>query len=251
MAVFVVRSVFGNDNFTYSQTPYFSDVPANYLYFPWIQKLQELGIAFPCSSNQYCPESAVTRGIMAVLIVRSRLGTSTPTNYPATPYFTDVPPSHPFFPWVQKMKQLGITAGCGPTTYCPDDPVNRGQMAVFIMRGEFNQLLPTNASVLVWVSPPNTQIGHTAVVTIAGQNTHFASPITQVGAGSGITVSNVNVVNETILTVQLTAQAGAAIGPRSITVITGNEEATLPNVFWVSIVAGTPPTGSFAVEGRF
>ena len=34
MAVFVVRSVMGGDNFTYTQTPYFSDVPASYLFFP-------------------------------------------------------------------------------------------------------------------------------------------------------------------------------------------------------------------------
>src|SRR5204862_335436 len=83
MAVFVIRSVFGNDNFSYSLTPYFMDVPSTYLYFPWIQKMQDLGIGLPCGSNQYCPESAVTRGMMAVLIIRSRFGTSLPTNYPA------------------------------------------------------------------------------------------------------------------------------------------------------------------------
>jgi hypothetical protein len=45
MAVFVVRSVMGGDNFTYTQTPYFSDVLASNLYFPWVQKMQDLGIA--------------------------------------------------------------------------------------------------------------------------------------------------------------------------------------------------------------
>jgi hypothetical protein len=230
MAVFVIRSVFGNDNFSYTQTPYFSDVPASYLYFKWIQKMQDLGIGLPCSANQYCPETAVTRGIMAVLIIRSRFGVSTPTNYPATPYFTDVPASHPYFPWIQKMRQLGITSGCSPTTYCPDDPVTRGQMAVFIMRGEFNQLLPADTPVLVWVSTASASAGQTVTVTIVGQNTNFSAS-TQVNAGAGITVSNVNVVNGTTLTAQLTVAAGAAVGPRSITVLTGNEQATLPNGF--------------------
>jgi uncharacterized repeat protein (TIGR01451 family) len=33
MAVFVIRSVFGNDNFSYTTSPYFTDVPAGNLYF--------------------------------------------------------------------------------------------------------------------------------------------------------------------------------------------------------------------------
>jgi hypothetical protein len=112
MAVFVVRSVMGND-FAYTKTPYFTDVPVSNQYFPWIQKMQDLGIALPCASNQYCPDTPVTRGIMSVLIIRSRFGVATPTNYPATPYFTDVPATHPYFMWIQKMKQLGITCSWG------------------------------------------------------------------------------------------------------------------------------------------
>src|SRR5207302_4014127 len=111
MSVFVIRSVFGNDNFPYTQTPSFTDVSSDNLYFKWIQKMQDLGIAVPCRPAQYCPDTPVTRGIMAVLIIRSRFGVSMPTNYPATPYFTDVPPTHPFFPWIQKMKQIGIKIG--------------------------------------------------------------------------------------------------------------------------------------------
>ncbi|HLK62366.1 MAG TPA: alginate lyase family protein [Bryobacteraceae bacterium] len=232
MAVFVTRSIFGGDDFPYTQTPYFSDAPASNQYFQWIQKEQELGIAVSCSATQFCPDSAVTRGIMAVLIVRSRYGMSMPVNYPAAPYFTDVPSTHPYFPWIQKMAQLGITSGCGPTTYCPDDPVTREQMAVFIMRGEFNQLLPANVPIVVWVSPGNASAGQTVKVTIAGQNTSF-SQASQVTAGAGITVSNVNVVSSTLLTAQLTVAAGAASRPRPITVTTGTEEATLPSGFTV------------------
>jgi len=28
----------------------------------------------------------------------------------------------------------GITSGCAPNKYCPDDPVSRGQMASFLVR---------------------------------------------------------------------------------------------------------------------
>jgi photosystem II stability/assembly factor-like uncharacterized protein len=229
MAVFVVRSVMGNDNFTYTQTPYFSDVPASNLYFPWIQKMQDLGIALPCASNQFCPDTPVTRGIMSVLIIRGRYGVATPSSYPSLPYFTDVGPSHPYFPWIQKMKQFGITSGCTATTYCPDDPVTRGQMAVFIMRGEFNQLLPASTPIVAWISSASASPGKTVTPTIVGQNTSFVNGVTQVNAGAGITVGNISVANGTTLTVQFAVATGAALGPRSITVTTGSEEATFPN----------------------
>lgn len=35
---------------------------------------------------------------------------------------------------IQELVVRGITAGCGPGHYCPNDPVNRGQMAVFLSR---------------------------------------------------------------------------------------------------------------------
>jgi hypothetical protein len=233
MAVFVVRSVMGGDNFTYTTTPYFTDVPATNLYFPWIQKMQDLGIALPCAANRYCPDTPVTRGIMAVLIIRGRYGVATPSSYPTTAYFTDVTTSHPYFPWIQKMKQFGITTGCTATTYCPDDPVTRGQMAVFIMRGGFNLLLPVTTPTVVWASPASASAGKTVTATIIGQNTNFVTGVTQVNAGAGIAVSGISVVNGTTLTVQFTVAAGATPGPRSITVTTGSEEATLPNGFQV------------------
>jgi hypothetical protein len=226
-----VRSVMGNDNFTYTPTPYFADVPATHQFFKWIQKMQDLGIALPCTQNQYCPDNPVTRGVMAVLIIRARYGVVTPSSYPATPYFIDVGSNHPYFPWIQKMKQFGITSGCTTTSYCPDASVTRGQMAVFIMRGEFNLLLPANIPVVAWVSSASASPGQTVLVTIIGQNTNFASGVTQVSVGPGITVSNISVTNGTTLTAQFAVTSGATLGPRAITLATGSEEATLPSGF--------------------
>ena len=70
---------------------------------------------------------------MAVFIIRSVLGGDTFT-FQAAPLFTDVPTTHVFFKYIQKMKELGSTSGCTTTTYCPEDPVTRGQMAVFLAR---------------------------------------------------------------------------------------------------------------------
>jgi hypothetical protein len=70
-------------------------------------------------------------------------------------------------------------------------------------------------------------------VTITGQNTNFSSGVTQVNAGPGIIVSNISVANGAALTAQFAVAPGATQGPRSITVTTGSEEATLPNGFHV------------------
>ncbi len=53
---------------------------------------------------------------------------------PATADFTDVPTLHPFFNEVEQLKKSGITLGCGNGQFCPDSPVTRGQMAVFLSR---------------------------------------------------------------------------------------------------------------------
>jgi hypothetical protein len=135
------------------------------------------------------------------------------------------------------MKQIGITSSCGTTLvgqlYCPDDPVTREQMAVFLMRGAFNQLLPPGTPVIVSASPTAGPRGYTMVVTLTGQNTSWVNGTTQVGTGPGITASSVVVTSPTTLTVQLNVAAGAPTGQYSLTATTGSEEATLPNGFVV------------------
>ena len=44
----------------------------------------------------------------------------------------DVPTSHPVFRFVEAMAASGLTGGCAPGSFCPDNPVTRGQMAVFL-----------------------------------------------------------------------------------------------------------------------
>jgi S-layer homology domain len=53
---------------------------------------------------------------------------------PATADFSDVPVTHPYFQFVEALVQSGITAGCGGGRYCPDAPLTRGQMAVFLSK---------------------------------------------------------------------------------------------------------------------
>lgn len=51
---------------------------------------------------------------------------------PATATFLDVPTTSPLFKFVEALVSAGVTAGCGGGNFCPNQPVTRGQMAVFL-----------------------------------------------------------------------------------------------------------------------
>ena len=51
---------------------------------------------------------------------------------PAFATFADVPLGHPQHRFVEAMTSAGLTGGCGGGNYCPDAPVTRGQLAVFL-----------------------------------------------------------------------------------------------------------------------
>ncbi len=127
-----------------TEIPYFSDVSGAEQFFSYIQKLKELGVTTGCGNGDYCPSENVTRDQMAAFIIRALYGSSfactggvagaTVNCAATTPYFTDVTTTDQFFPYVQKMKELGITTGCGNGEYCPSENVTRDQMAAFLAR---------------------------------------------------------------------------------------------------------------------
>jgi hypothetical protein len=233
-AIFLVRAVLHTDDFPYSPVPWFSDVPAGSFGFQWIQKMYELGITQGCATGLFCPNDQVTRAQMAAFLIRMRYGASYAFDYPPTPYFTDVTQSTFGWSWIQRMAEDNITDGCGYQLYCPTNPVTRGDMATFVMRAAFNELLPAGEPVLTSISPA-TIVPGAAPVTFAifGLNTNFVNGVTTLGEMAGITAGPVTVLSPTVLTVQLSAASNAAQEPLSPVVITGtppgNQEAVLPN----------------------
>jgi len=127
MAAFIIRAKYG-ENFSYTTTPYFTDVPSTHTFFKYVQKLRDDGITVV--TGTYSVDSCVTRGQMAAFIIRAKFGEN--FTYTTTPYFSDVPSTHNFFKYVQKMKDEGITAVTG--TYNVDSFVTRAQMAAFLAR---------------------------------------------------------------------------------------------------------------------
>jgi len=53
--------------------------------------------------------------------------------------FTDVPNGQQFYQYIIRLISNGITAGCAPELYCPQNSVNRGQMAVFLLKSKNGQ----------------------------------------------------------------------------------------------------------------
>jgi hypothetical protein len=111
----------------------FSDVAADHWAAAWIKQLAAEAITGGCGSGNYCPEASVTRAQMAVFLLKAIHGASY-SPPPATGTFADVPADHWAAAWIEQLAAEGITSGCGNGNYCPESPVTRAQMAVFLIK---------------------------------------------------------------------------------------------------------------------
>jgi len=137
MAVFLERGINDSDYSPPGATGVFDDCPVSHWAADWVEQFYADGITSGCSTNpmMYCPDDLVTRAQMAVFLLRSMYGNGyTPPS--AAGIFDDVPVTHWAADWIEALHDEGITGGCStnPPLYCPDDVVNRAQMAVFIVR---------------------------------------------------------------------------------------------------------------------
>jgi hypothetical protein len=113
-------------------TPVFNDVPCSSVFAKWVDELAARGVTAGCGNNAFCPNDPVTRGQMAVFLLRTREGNAYTPPACVTPTFADVPCTNGLAKWIEELARRGITAGCGNGNYCPNNPVTRGQMAVFL-----------------------------------------------------------------------------------------------------------------------
>ena len=124
-------------NFNLDLTPQtFSDVPVIYWAFPQIETIAANGITTGCGDAIYCPSSPVTRAQMAVFLERSINGGDFDPGPGVGNVYFDVPASYWAVGWIEQLAADGITTGCGFGNYCPENPVTREQMAVFLLRAK-------------------------------------------------------------------------------------------------------------------
>ena len=146
VAVFLVRGVHGGSFVPPPATgTIFADVPADYWAAPYIEQLYNDGLTGGCASNplRYCPTSLVTRAQMATFLIREAYGESYTPPPPTGTVFNDIPASYWAAPYVEKLFADGGTAGCSsnPPMYCPEQIVQREQVAAFLVRA-FTLTLP-------------------------------------------------------------------------------------------------------------
>ncbi len=133
---------------TTSDTPYatnpvnvcftkaYTDVPLGSFAEQFIHAVSGAQITQGCGGSMFCPGDVMTRGIMARWLEFARHGSSY-TVPPCVGIFADVPcETTPNADYIEAFYNEGITAGCAvnPLRYCPNDPVTRAQMAVFILK---------------------------------------------------------------------------------------------------------------------
>ncbi len=139
MAVFLLKASLGSDYVPPACTgAVFGDVPCTGgIFDPWIEDLANRGITGGCGGGIYCPGNTVTRGQMAVFLLKALEGSAyDPPDCAGV--FDDVPctPGTGFSDWIEELFARQITGGCSvtPPLYCPGNPNNRGQMAVFLVK---------------------------------------------------------------------------------------------------------------------
>ena len=138
-------------------------------FWRYIETMRRKKITTGCFVNDaianFCPTALLTRGQMAVFLVRAKFSNVYPSvisgcptpQAPAcpgiaggdnfgltvgmTPYFSDVTATNAFFVYIQKMYELRITNGTNPVpgapAYSDTSNLKRGELLTFIIRAFF------------------------------------------------------------------------------------------------------------------
>jgi hypothetical protein len=113
----------------------FLDVPAGHQFHGFVTTLVSNAITAGVGAGLYGVDDATLRQQMAVFLLKARHGLC--YSPPACGgVFADVPCPSLFADWIEALAAEGITGGCGGGAYCPQNPVRRDQMAVFLLKSE-------------------------------------------------------------------------------------------------------------------
>ena len=138
MSAFLLKSEHGSSYVPPDCTGVFADVACPSPFADWIEQLATEQVTAGCGGNDYCPDASITRAQMAVFLLKTKLGSGyvPPT---AVGIFGDVPPGSFAADWIEDLYNRGIAGGCSasPLLYCPGNPVNRAQMAAFLVNTFF------------------------------------------------------------------------------------------------------------------
>ena len=103
----------------------FTDLNPGAWYYEEVRGAVDAGLFSGVSATRFDPDGAITRAQFVTAL--SRLCKADVTGYTTNP-FEDVRPEHWFNPYVSWAYANGITGGTSPTTFTPDQPINRQEM---------------------------------------------------------------------------------------------------------------------------
>jgi hypothetical protein len=113
----------------------FLDVPPANQFYSFVTTLVSNAITAGIGNGLYGVDHPTLRQQMAVFLLKGKHGLCY-TPPPCVGTFPDVPCPSTFANWIEALAAEGITGGCGNGNYCPQNPVRRDQMAVFLLKAE-------------------------------------------------------------------------------------------------------------------
>ena len=112
----------------------FLDVESLHIFYTYVTTLVRNEITVGVGGGNYGVNQNTLRQQMAVFLLKSKYGICYVPPPCTVQVFPDVPCSSGFAPWINQLVAENITGGCGGGLYCPANPVNRQQMAVFLLK---------------------------------------------------------------------------------------------------------------------
>ena len=156
--------------------------------------------------------------------------------------FTDVPPSNPFYDYIENVARNEITGGCGPDIYCPAAAIKRSQMAVMILKAKHgSNYVPPAATGHVFSDVPRTSFAAAWIERLAAEG------ITS-GCGNGKYCPNSSVTRAQMAVFLLKAEHGESYVPPAATGMFSDVPASSPFRPWIErlavegITSGCGPT---------
>jgi IPT/TIG domain/S-layer homology domain len=111
----------------------FLDVPFGQQFYDFVTTLVRNQITVGVGGGNYGVLDDTKRQQMAVFLLKGKFGLCyVPPD--CTGVFDDVPCPSGFANWIEALAAEGITGGCGTGVFCPQNPVRRDQMAVFLLK---------------------------------------------------------------------------------------------------------------------
>ena len=110
-------------------------MPPAQQFYSFVTTLVSNAITVGVGSGLYGVDEPTLRQQMAVFLLKGRHGICY-VPPPCTGIFPDVPCPSTFANWIEALAAEGITGGCGGGNYCPQNPVRRDQMAVFLLKAK-------------------------------------------------------------------------------------------------------------------